>query len=102
MLARWLSFVQEQTLWHSLNAWGKGPLFGGEWHHPSQQAPFVCLCLHCLIIDMPLASFMQPVERVVSDLLTTNNAAPAKHPVVTFATRCSGLLVTVLWVGRSL
>ena len=36
-----------------------------------------------------------------SDLLTTNNAAPAKHPIVTFATRCSGLLVTVLWVGRS-
>ena len=36
-----------------------------------------------------------------SDLLTTNNAAPAKHPNVTFATRRSGLLVTVLWVGRS-
>ena len=71
----------------------------GEWHHPGQQAPFVCFCLYCLTIDMPLASFAQSVERVVqregtfprhaeqgnnwfpeqeSDLLTTNNAAPAK------------------------
>ena len=35
-----------------------------------------------------------------SDLLT-NNAAPAKHPVITFAARRSGLLVTVLRVERS-
>ena len=69
---------------------------------------------------MPLASFVQVeglcnekglfhgmLGRATTDFsgqesdVLTKNAAPAKHPFVTFATRCSGLLVTVLWVGRS-
>ena len=33
--------------------------------HPGQQALFVWLCLHCLTTDVPLASFVQSVERVV-------------------------------------
>ena len=37
----------------------------GGMQRSSQQALFVCLCLHCLTIDMPLESFVQSVERVV-------------------------------------
>ena len=69
MVASWhLSFFQEQSalLWHFLHAEGcTGDLPSGGWHHPCQQALLVCLCLYCLTIDMPLASFVQSVERVV-------------------------------------
>ena len=91
----------------------------GGMQHPSQQALFVCLCLHCLTTDMPLASqsveglcnekglFHGMLGRATTDILgqesdlLTNRAAPAKHPITTFATRCSGCLVTVLRVERS-
>ena len=63
MFSRWhLSFFQEQNipLWHFLGAKGcKGDLPSGGMQHPSK------LCLHCLTTDMPLASFVQSVERVV-------------------------------------
>ena len=76
----------------------------GGMQHPSQQALFVCFCLHCLTTDMPLGSFAQSVLKGLrnekglflgmlgiattdflgqeSDLLTIR-AAPAKHPITT-------------------